>query len=230
MSYPGTRYGDWCAPLPAGGIPAGAGISARHTSNLINGFFWIKQLRIMATTAGTLGKADDAAMWTRMATKGEASYSKLYFDPANGLFRDVECKAGASNTGPCHNTAVDSELSVQTAQALPLFLGLPADSAADRKRAGDAMANDVRTGTFPGRTTTGLVGTKYVLSALVNAGHADVALQVATATEYPSWGRMLPPSVHPRGLGEGTLWEQFGGDLHHGSGSRNHIMLGGFDG
>ena len=232
LSYTSTRYGDWCAPLPAGGVPVGRGISARHTSNLINGFFWIKQLRIMAAAAEKLGKAADAAMWSKIATQGEASYSTLYFDSGNGLFKDIECSSNSSNSKnvPCHNIAVDSEMSVQTAQALPLFLGLPTDSAADRKRAGDALANDVLNGTFPGRTTTGLVGTKYVLSELVNAGHADVALQMATATGYPSWGRMLPPAVHPLGQGEGTLWEQFGGDMHHGFGSRNHIMLGGFDG
>jgi len=30
--------------------------------------------------------------------------------------------------------------------------------------------------------------------------------------------------------GEGTLWEQFGGTINIGQGSRNHIMLGGFEG
>ena len=29
---------------------------------------------------------------------------------------------------------------------------------------------------------------------------------------------------------EGTLWEQFGGTINIGQGSRNHIMLGGFEG
>ena len=32
------------------------------------------------------------------------------------------------------------------------------------------------------------------------------------------------------GQGEGTLWERWEGDLHTHAGSRNHIMLGGFDG
>ena len=92
------------------------------------------------------------------------------------------------------------------------------------------MAFDVLSGTYPGRTTTGLVGTKYVLSELVKSGHAEVALTVATSMQYPSWGRMLPSTVHPLGQGEGTLWERWEGDKHTGSGSRNHIMLGGFDG
>ena len=200
LSYPVTRYGDWCAPI--GSPPTGTGPAIpRHTSNIINGFYWLKQLRIMAEAATSLGKTDDAKQWAALAEAGAASFVELYYDKAAGLFRDIECPAAAAAAGrvACHNVSIDGELSVQTAQALPLFLGLP-PTAADRKRAGDALAADVLNGSiFPGRTTTGLVGTKYVLSELVAAGHAEVAMAVATSMEYPSWGRMLPASVHPLG-------------------------------
>jgi alpha-L-rhamnosidase len=259
LHYSTTRYGDWCAPLPVG-TALQPNNTARHTSNLcvfvpsvsaaglpltialsrrINGFYWLKQLRIMADAAATLGKTADAQKFTQLASAGAESYNRLYFDRSQGQYKDIECTSD-DDPRPCHavsrdggkataHSASDGELSVQTAQCLPLFLGLPT-TAADRKRVGDALANDVTHGVYPGRTTTGLVGTKYVLGELVDAGHADVALTVASAMDYPSWGRMLPPSVHPDGQGEGTLWEQFGGDEHHGHGSRNHIMLGGFDG
>ena len=265
LSYPGTRYGDWVAAA----VPfAGAPLQARHTSNLISGFFWLKQLRIMQSAAETLGKVGDAAAWSALADKGAASYNALYFSEAEGLYHDVDCPAtataapasGAVGAPPCHSNSKDGVMSVQTAQSLPLFLGLPATPAAT-KRVGDALATDVLEGAYPGRTTTGLVGTKYasravqfhphggsirfrlaprthaprgcivrvvpdrqtkarkiptrnilpllsmrryVLPALVATGHADVALTVATAMEYPSWGRMLPASVHPLGQGEGT--------------------------
>lgn len=223
LTYPVTRYGDWCAPI--GSEPTGSGPAiARHTSNLINGFYWLKQLGIMMQAAETLGKTDDVKTWTTLAEAGAKSFVELYFDKDTGMFRDIECfPAGRQHVRACHNISIDSEMSVQTAQALPLFLGLPR-SIGDRKRAGDALAADVLKGAFPGRTTTGLVGTKYFLSELVAAGHADVAMTVATSMEYPSWGRMLPASVHPLGQGEGTLWEQFGGTAHKGFGSRNHIM------
>ena len=49
VTYPSTHYGDWCAPLPFNGATegptAGTGNSARHTSNIINGFYWLKQLK-----------------------------------------------------------------------------------------------------------------------------------------------------------------------------------------
>ena len=249
LSYPGTRFGDWVA---AAGPVASQVTQARHTSNLINGFYWLKQLRIMRAAAETLGKPADAAAWASLAKAGAASYNALYFSASEGLYRDHDCanatvgyrpgatgraasvdaggpKPGTIAAPPCRSDHKDGYMSVQTAQSLPLYLGLPTTDA-ETKRVGDALANDVLTGTYPGRTTTGLVGTKFVLSALVATGHAAVALTVATAMEYPSWGRMLPASVHPLGAGEGTMWEQWVGDIHHGSGSRNHIMFGGFEG
>jgi alpha-L-rhamnosidase len=226
LNYPTTRYGDWCAPLPQGAP------TARHTSNLINGFFWLKQLRIMATAANRLGFVDDEKKWSEIAERGAQSYNRLYFSSLEGLYKDIECTAiGEKRQGPCHNSSAtaDSELSKQTAQALPLFLNLPRTND-DRERVGKAMADDVLHGTYPGRTTTGLVGTKYILPELVKAGYAEAALTIATNMQYPSWGRMLPSTVHPLGQGEGTLWENWEGDKHKGFGSRNHIMLGGFDG
>ena len=146
-----------------------------------------------------------------------------------GTYKDIECSQGEEPTPlhPCHRTGKgndgDGVVPTQTVQALALFLGLPATQA-DFKRVGDALAFDVMNGSFPGRMAAGLVSTKYILSALVATGHADVALKVATSMEYPSFGRMLPASVHPMGQGEGALWETFHGDTHVNGGSRNHIM------
>ena len=228
MTFPGTHYGDWCAVVRSGNQPL-APATPRHTSNLISGFYWLKQVRIMAAAAQTLGIAADAKKWATIAERGAASYTQLYFNATGGVFQDIECSRHGGAPAWCHNVSRDNDMSVQTAQALPLYLGLPA-SPTGRKQVGDALARDVLHGAYPGRTTTGLVGSKYVLSELVATGHADVAMTVATAMEFPSWGRMLPSTVHPLGQGEGTLWEQFGGNKHTGFGSRNHIMLGGFDG
>eukprot|EP01051_Picozoa_sp_SAG22_P026670 SAG22_NODE_8534_length_647_cov_1.408759_2_plen_133_part_01 len=132
---------------------------------------YIKQLRIMAAAATTLGKTHDAAKWAALAGLAFASYNRLYFSASEGLYKDIECAPGqtpSSQRGcyiaggskpPLPND--DGVLSVQTANALPLFLGLPA-TPADRKRVGDALAHDVMHGPFPGRTTAGLVGTKYI--------------------------------------------------------------------
>lgn len=144
LNYPNTHYGDWCAPLPFNGAvegpSAGVGISARHTSNIVNGFYWLKQLGIMADAATTLRKDDDAEQWSTLAEAGASSFVDLYFDKTEGMFRDIECSfLKKAEKKACHDQKVDSEMSVQTTQALPLFLGLPA-APADRKRTGNALA------------------------------------------------------------------------------------------
>ena len=176
--------------MSAAVLSANDSLSARHTSNLINGFYWLKQVRIVQLAAEKLGKADKTKKWGSIYENGVASYNKNYYDKARGLYRDIECGDEARGQ-PCHSNERDGYLSSQTANALPLALNI----ASNPKRVGESLANDVLTGLFPGCTDTGLVGTKFVFSALVESGHADVALKVVLGTSYPSYGRMLPPPV-----------------------------------
>ena len=65
-----------------------------------------------------------------------------------------------------------------------------------------------------GHLDTGILGAKYLLHALTDAGRVDVAYRIATQTTPPSYGSWVQ-------RGATTLWEDWGdGD------SRNHIMLG----
>ena len=72
--------------------------TARHTSNLISGFFWLKQLRIMAKAAETLGKTADAQKWKTMAEKGASSFNKSLLE-SDGMYRDIGVlmQQGATN-------------------------------------------------------------------------------------------------------------------------------------
>lgn len=60
----------------------------------------------------------------------------------------------------------------------------------------------------------GILGAKYVLNALADMNHADVAYQLFDHTEYPGWGHWIAQ-------GATTLWEDWKGES-----SRNHIMFG----
>ena len=123
-----------CAPFPASTALA-PNNTARHVINLINGFMWIKQLRIIASAATILGKPADAAGWTLLANKAAASYNQLCYSTAAGLHQDIECKQGEESTPlhPCHRTGErnngDGEPPLQTVQALALSLGLPVTQA-----------------------------------------------------------------------------------------------------
>jgi alpha-L-rhamnosidase len=63
----------------------------------------------------------------------------------------------------------------------------------------------------------GILGTKYLLHALSDNGHADLAYKIATQTTPPGWGAWIE-------RGATTFWESWqnwgGGD------SRNHVMFG----
>ena len=55
------------------------------------------------------------------------------------------------------------------------------------------------------RLGTGFLGTPYLLSVLVDTGHADVAYRLLLNTDYPSWGYLV-------GHGATTMWERWNGD------------------
>jgi alpha-L-rhamnosidase len=55
------------------------------------------------------------------------------------------------------------------------------------------------------RLGTGFLGTPYLLGALTDTGHADVAYRLLLSTEYPSWGYLVEH-------GATTMWERWNGD------------------
>jgi alpha-L-rhamnosidase len=65
-----------------------------------------------------------------------------------------------------------------------------------------------------GHIDTGILGAKYIMNALLENGRADVAYQMTSQKNLPSWGWWIEQ-------GATTLWEQW-----NGSESRNHIMFG----
>jgi len=68
-----------------------------------------------------------------------------------------------------------------------------------------------------GRLTTGIFGTKYVLSVLPRFGHADLAYEVVTQPSSPGWANMLNRDAT-------TLWEhwRYSDNMF----SHNHPMFG----
>ena len=55
------------------------------------------------------------------------------------------------------------------------------------------------------RLATGFLGTPYLLGALTDTGHGDVAYRLLLSTENPSWGYLV-------GHGATTMWERWNGD------------------
>ena len=79
--------------------------------------------------------------------------------------------------------------------------------------------------TRDGHLTTGFVGTPYLLHALGNYGHADLAYSLLLSTDYPSW-------LYPVTKGATTIWEHWDSIMPDGSfwdkkmNSFNHYAYG----
>jgi alpha-L-rhamnosidase len=125
--------------------------------------------------ATILGKQDEAKQYAALAEKIYTSFNKHFLDPATSLY------------------ASDS----QTAQAMPLWLGLvPPDS-------NDCVVERLVENILQkrqGHVNTGMLGTGSLVHALLNAQRADVAWTMITSEDYPGWLNMINNGVT-------TLWE-----------------------
>ena len=111
------------------------------------------------------------------------------------------------------------EYKTQTEHVLAVHFGL----AQDPQKTADDLAALVRAdGT---QLRTGFVGTPYILHALSDYGHADVAWDLLLRREYPGW-------LYPVTKGATTIWEHWDGIREDGSfwskdmNSFNHYAYG----
>ncbi len=107
----------------------------------------------------------------------------------------------------------------QTAYALCIHF----DLVSNKKAYGDKLAALVKQN--GNRLTTGFVGTAYLLQALADTGHEDVACALLLGEEFPSW-------LYSVKLGATTIWEHWDGLREDGSmwsaemNSFNHYAFG----
>ncbi len=107
----------------------------------------------------------------------------------------------------------------QTEHVLAVHFGL----AEDPQKTADALAEMVKADGMQLRT--GFVGTPYILHALSNGGHADLAWSLVLRREYPGW-------LYPITKGATTIWEHWDGIREDGSfwsrdmNSFNHYAYG----
>ncbi|MBQ6174455.1 MAG: family 78 glycoside hydrolase catalytic domain [Clostridia bacterium] len=90
------------------------------------------------------------------------------------------------------------EYQTQTEHVLAVHFGL----AEDPQKTADALAEMVRHDGVQLRT--GFVGTPFILHALSNYGHADLAWSLVLRREYPGW-------LYPVTKGATTIWEHWDG-------------------
>ncbi len=154
--------------------------------------YYFVDATILAKTAQLLGKTADFEKYSKLADKIKTAFNAKYLDKTKGIY----------------GTGLQTELSV------PLQWGLVptemksiiATNLAKRVEADDSHLD------------VGLLGTKAILNALSENGHADLAYKVAAQETFPSWGWWMVD-------GATTLYENWPIDAKSDI-SLNHIMFG----
>ncbi|MDO8685589.1 MAG: family 78 glycoside hydrolase catalytic domain [Clostridiales bacterium] len=142
---------------------------------------------ILSKMAKILGYEDDAQKYCELAERIHKAFNTKFVSAEIGKV-----------TGDC-----------QTSYACTLYFGL-----VDGETRSKVIKNLVIEVEKCGRhIDCGILGAKYILHVLTDAGRADLAYDIATQTTFPGWGYWISQ-------GATTLWERWNGDD-----SRNHHMF-----
>lgn len=188
------EYGDWCMP-PENAWLIHSQDSTRITNPAILATSHLYHLSgLMAKFARLAGHDDDACDFETDAEKIKDAFNKRFFDP------------GTARYG---NNTVTSNL-------LPLRFGMVPEEYRTQvfRNIIDKTLND-----FNGHVSVGVIGIQHLMRGLTENGRIDLAMKLATNTDYPSWGYMAKN-------GATTIWELWNGntaDIAMNSG--NHVML-----
>ncbi len=173
------------------GIGLGDWVPAKTATpeNVTSTGYYYRDAVIVSQTARLLGRDDDARRYAELAAGIKDAFNRAFYDPNTGLY------AGGT----------------QTAMSCALYQGLVPDDL--RARTVENLVNNIES--QGGHLDAGILGTKYLLNSLTDAGRPDVVYTMAAKTDYPSWGRWI---VEGKAT---TLWEQWNDEASH-----NHIMFG----
>jgi alpha-L-rhamnosidase len=154
-------------------------------------YYWYNAA-LVARMAGVLGKADDAKRYAALAESIKEAFNKRFLNAQTGQY----------------------DIGTQAAQAFALYFNLaPAEH---REKVLGVLVDDILN-KHSGHLTSGILGTKYMLNALADAGRSDAAYTIVNQKDFPGWGHMLE-------RGATTLWEhwEFSDNVY----SHNHPMFG----
>lgn len=187
-------YGDWCVP-PEDPLLIHSRDPSRITdTTLLATAYFYHDCKLMENYATMLGKDADAQQYGGLADKLKAAFNDKFLDRAKGQYSN----------------------GTQTSCVLPLAFGLVPDEMKEKIFA--HLVDNIQNKTH-GHIGTGLIGGQYLMRLLTENGRPDIAYEIATQTDYPSWGYMIEH-------GATTIWELWNGNTADPTmNSGNHVML-----
>ena len=164
-------YGDWCPP-PA---QLGGGQGPKPPDHYTSGIAYLVDLQRMIELATALGKGADAAMYKAYRAQLVSDFNAAWLG-SNGTY------GNANGDG------------LQTANACALAVGA-ADAAGAAALAAAALVNDVAQ-THQNHWSVGIIGMRFLHSALVQGGASDLAIQNLLEPDYPgfAWCKYTDPA------------------------------------
>ncbi|MBO7746418.1 family 78 glycoside hydrolase catalytic domain [Paenibacillus sp. MWE-103] len=194
------QFGDWLSLAEARG-PSGLPNTAPFSTTPYDVFgtaYYAHSADLLSRMAAIIGRTAEAERYARLFAEIKAAFNAAYVDAEGRIKGDT-----------------------QAAYALALGMELlpePKRPYAVRRILELLEANGWH-------MTTGIHGTKYLLAALVEAGHEDAAFRLLNQREYPSWFYSVLQ-------GATTIWERWDGWTEErgfqrpGMNSFNHYALG----
>ncbi len=167
-------------------------VKSKAPVELTSSIYYYTDTRILANIARLLNRTDDYTHYSSLAARIRQ----------------------AINTKYLNQTAARYGSGLQTELSAPLHWGL----VPDELTAAVASQLAQRVEADQAHIDVGLLGTKTILNALSDNGHADLAYRVASQETFPSWGWWIAN-------GATTLYENWPIDAKSDI-SLNHIMFG----
>ncbi len=167
-------------------------VKSRAPKELTSTAYYFADALILSKVAGILGEAEDHEKYAALAEKIKTAFNAKFLNSETGIYGS----------------------GMQTELCVPLFWGLvPEDKI---QLVADNLAKNIEENDF--HIDVGLLGSKAILNALSENGHADAAYKVASQETYPSWGWWIVN-------GANTFYENWDIEAKRDL-SLNHIMFG----
>lgn len=194
--YLGYSFGDWASP--GSEIGGGVLLVPKTGSQLTANADLYQEVRTLAGVARLLNEDEDAERFEAMAQRIRTAFNTLFFDPLTQTYRTpVVAATGYQQTSNVVALAYDM-----------VPKGSRAAIVANLVKAIKANGNNL---------DTGAIGTRLLLPALTESGHGQLAYEIATQRDYPSWGYWVEQ-------GATSSWETW--DIEGQLQSKNHAFLG----
>lgn len=165
------------------------GASQRTPPQLATTAAYCFYAKTLGEIASLLNKPDDARRYAGLAENIRRSFQQHFFRPNSGRYADDSQTA----------SALALHFGITPAEQRPLVIGQFLKNIQEERK---------------GHISSGIVGTLHVFWALMELGRDDLAYQMVTQRDLPSWGYMVDN-------GATTIWESW-----NGTGSHNHPALG----